>query len=516
MEQLDLVVYGVFIVSMVIGFTTILGQWLCSSKKLPDDLKILLIRFFFCHEAIHFARRTQNPYRYQMYVEYGLTNEQISRIVSISYMSIAIWNLFMPILLRKLGNANLITLVCVTLAVSSIFFSFGKYESFVIGQSLFSMAMPTCMMGMQDWWLNSELTLPDEYNSHFVFDEIRTLLQLIASLVISPMSSWVVENFGISSVFSLSPAFFFAAIILIQYLLTRPKSDNEKDKDIKEEDITDGIVENDHSVLQDFRELSDFFFKSNNIIFLPLMIDIAYAVSFYLYMQRMNAFLFTPNHKPKMGFVSGALDVVLLIGAQFISIVTRFVNSRFTPEQNKCSVFNVFIVALTLSSALFMISIYYMYDNKIIVFALICLNSFLESGSNTYLVLMRKKYYPPRIRNYLMTIVKLPTSLLSFVIVWFWKTEHIQEYALIAGISMVFCSLLALSLIMLERRRPPQINHKTDHNTELINIEVSSDIDNEMENLDGELRDKGDQEEIDSNNGNIYVNKVDNEEKHDV
>ena len=96
-------------------------------------------------------------------------------------------------------------------------------------------------------------------NSHFIHSEYPTVFQLITTFFIFPLSSFMVNNFGTSSFFTLSPTFFLSAIVLIQIIFfTRPKKKEE------------GFNEDDHSVTQNFIELCNLF-KTNKMIVLPIL-----------------------------------------------------------------------------------------------------------------------------------------------------------------------------------------------------------------------------------------------------
>lgn len=468
MESLDSTVLATFEVGIVVSVITIIKKWFCSSYSLKPDLKILLIKFFICHEAIGFARRIQMPYKYQMYLEYGLSNSEISEIIGYTFICTAIWNLLMPIALRKLGHANLLSLVALSYAASSIFHSMGTYSSFALSACIFGMAQPTSMMSMQDWWMNEEMKLPSEYNAHFIFHEYRLLLSLIATMLVSPLSTCLVEHFGISSAFTLTPMFFVASIVLFQMLMKKEDTEEEENNE-KEED---------NSVMSDLKDLFSLLCKEKKTIVLPIFIDMAFAISTFLFSQHSNAFLFTKDHKPKMGYVSGSFGVIELIGAMFISYLTMM-TSKSVGERT-CNSFTKMISILTFCTSCLMIGIYYFYQNKIIIYIILCIDSFISSGTSTNLILMRKKYYPGKIRNYIMTIVKLPTSLLSFFIYWYWKTQDIKIFALLGGIAMLICFALSVLLVFINKNE--KVEKSMEDNAELINIEIEEEEENKEKN----------------------------------
>ena len=154
----------------------------------------------------------------------------------------------------------------------------------------------------------------------------------------------------------------------------------------------------------------------------------------FLFHQRSNAFLLTSDHKPPMGFVAGTYGVLDLIGAQ---IITSF--ASFLPYQKW-----LFVFSLIMGTN--MVIVFLAYKNKIIVFACICANSFLSSGFMANNFFLHKQHYPSNIRNYFMSMARVPTSIISFLIMWTCKTEKIEYFAAVAGVIRLILAFLYLLL----------------------------------------------------------------------
>lgn len=175
-------------------------------------------------------------------------------------------------------------------------------------------------------------------------------------------------------------------------------------------------------------------FKDHKITYFVICLDVVFSIGMFLFHQRSSAFLLTSNHKPPMGFVSGTYGVLDLVGAQIINLFSQFLS-----YQGWLSVFsflmgiNMFLVFLT-------------YKNKIAVFICICMNSFVSSGFMANCFFLHKQYYPSNLRNYFMSLIRIPTSIISFLIMWFWRIENIEYYAAVAGLLLLISSFLTLLL----------------------------------------------------------------------
>lgn len=420
-ELLDTIVVWVFRISLGIAMFVVLYKRIMSPQSINKDLKILLARYFACQFAIFFASHLQMPYRYQLFLEKGLTGSQISEIFAYANIVIAIWNLIMPIALKKLGHATLCTFVALSYCLNSFLISFSdKFYLFVISGCISGLAMPTAMMSLMDYWMSEEMLLPEESNANFVFNEFRVLVALLNSSISSPTSNYIATNYGIKYVFSFTISIPLASIILITSLLHLQKKPEEK------------------SIGGDFSDLKVFFTENpKNIAF--VFTEIAFSVVLHSMMQHMSAFLFTPTHKPPMGYVKGAYGVLDLISAQLFSQISGNLSAT------------MWTIVIMISMGLAMSGIVVFYENKIIIFLLLGLVSAIISSANGIFIQMRKLIYPGRIRNYIMTVVKMPSSLISTVIIYFVKDYNVKSYIIVSTVVVAWGAIFAYIIRSFEK-----------------------------------------------------------------
>lgn len=468
--ELDDVVVWVFWIFLSIAIVVALYKRCITGSAIPNDLKTILVRFFACQCSIFFVFHLQVPYKYQLYLEKGLKHSEIAEIFGYANIFVAIWNIIMPLLLKKLGHATLCVFVTLIYCFNSVILAFtNKYLLFVIAGCLQGIAMPTSMMALMDYWMTEELLLPPEYNSNYIFNEFRVMSSLLVSSVTSPISQKIVKTYGIEAIYSFGITTPLCAIVLIVYLLHLQQKPEEK------------------TLIGDFSDLKLFFTeKPANIII--VMVDIAFAMAINLLSHHMAAILFTSSHKPPMGYVQGSFGVLDLIAAQIFSQV-----SDSLPV-------TLWAVLFLLVASCAMILIYLHYENKIAVFMLLSLSSAVISASQGIFIQLRKMFYPGRIRNYIMTTVKLPTAFLCFIIVWFSKNYAVQAYVIWTAMVLGWGALFAIFLYNHSVKEKSQdesnlLEDNTDSenpevgsiNNEILNIEVSDDeqnIENKTEDVE--------------------------------
>ena len=483
-EQIDQIVFWTFVVNLTITFLLMLRKRLLSKEKTPQELKTYLVGIFTTNISIMFGIHMQMPYRYQLYMDNGLTHSMISKIMCYHQLTAGIWSVFLPFAMKKMGHRWLMIIGVLTLAVSSLIMGVGEgsLESFMIATCIAGLTMPTIIRCINDIWQLDEKTLPPEWNANYVYNEWRSLTSLLLTWIVSPLSSYIASQYGVSSIFSLTPGFALAAIIPICFFVPSKKERMQRQMMQKEaeekqqnanqkipskpgegkrahfktpkDDLPAAIVSTDDLSVWSELMLVKRQFAERKITYFIVLLDITYQIAFFLFMQRKAAFLLTPEHKPPMGFVSGSYGVLDLTGAQLVSMFA----SLFP--------YKVWLGLSTFLTSLSSFAVYFFYSNKIVVFAVLCLNSFTHSAIMTNIFFLHKEYFPSHLRNYFVSLTRIPTSIISCLIMWFWKTEKIEQYALLSGLAMIVCSLMFFILICVTPKKMDQSDEKKLLDTE--------------------------------------------------
>lgn len=438
------VVFTTFIVNLILSLGIGFVKSRYSERESSKELSHLLFRYFLCFEAISSGFFIQLPFRYFRYLECGLNHSQISSIISYSHISTAFWNILMPFILRLLGHSNLLLIIIICLILSSVCMCIGHYNSFIVSGLLSSISFPTLMMCLQDYWMTEELLL-NIPNANYIFNEIKNIVSMFSSLLLGFISYLISFYFGTTGIFSFTPCLFAAAIIPV-VLLLRVTNDNKLRK--PQNDISDLLH----------------YFRTNKLIYIVILTEITFFAGMYLVFQRFLAFLVTDNSVLPVSVISCTYNLGSLSGSYLLT----FLVNRFSP---------ILLTAIgsLLTSVLFYL-IYFFYDNKSVVFLLILLIQVLNSSMLSLLMQLRKMFYPGEVRNYIMSLVKIPTSIIIFLIMHFWSTENIHEYNIISGVFFTLCFHASYILYLLTKdAKQEKSDESQDRNYSSSIIDIFSD-----------------------------------------
>lgn len=490
-NSLDTVVIITFVINLFIATFLMVRKHLTNQNKIPPELKKILYRLFASQTIVTFGMHIQMPYKYQLYLENGLTHSTISRIMCYHQLITGGWNIFLPFAIKYFGHRNLI--IFATLCSSFSSFIIGKSDSsinaFIVASCFGGLTMPTIVRCFQDIWQLEEKLMPVNWKANFVYNETRSLVSLITTWIISPLSSFVASRYGTRSVFNFSTIIILISIIPAYFLIKNPSADTENNGNNKKKNDDLSLV-----VKQ---------FKEHKITYFIILIDILFSIGMFLFHQRSNAFLLTKEHKPPMGFVSGTYGVLDLIGAQVISLFSHFLS-----YQGWLSFF-----ALIMGTN--MVLVFLFYQNKIVVFGCICANSFLSSGFQANNFFLHKQFYPSNLRNYFMSLFRVPTSIISFLIMWFWRTENIEYYAGIAGFLRLILAFLYTLLISKDDNGDEKLlleYKEKEKNENDSDIKIKMEEEEEEENVDDDV-DENNKKQDESNS---EEKKLENNEDENV
>ena len=172
---------------------------------------IMVRKYFTNQHGMHI----QMPYKYQLYLENGLTHSTISKIMCYHHLITGIWDIFLPFAIKYFGHRILIILASIFSFISSLII--GKSDSsintFIIASCFSGLTMPMIMRCFQDIWQLKEKNLPSEWKANYVYNETRSLVSLITTWIISPLSSYIALHYGTRTIFNFSSVFILLSII---------------------------------------------------------------------------------------------------------------------------------------------------------------------------------------------------------------------------------------------------------------------------------------------------------------
>ena len=107
-NKLDLIVLITFIVNLLIATFLMASKYFTNQNKIPPELKKLLNRLFTIQTSVTFGMHIQMPYKYQLYLENGLTHSTISKIICYHHVITGVWNIFLPFAIKYFGHRLLV------------------------------------------------------------------------------------------------------------------------------------------------------------------------------------------------------------------------------------------------------------------------------------------------------------------------------------------------------------------------------------------------------------------------
>ena len=119
-NSLDSIVSNVYIASLIVAFILIVGKKIAKKGKVQEELKTILFRIFIVQSAIMIPIHLQMPYRYQLYLETGLTHSLISEVICYHHLITAVWNIILPFAIKKIGHRALLIISTFFIAMSSL------------------------------------------------------------------------------------------------------------------------------------------------------------------------------------------------------------------------------------------------------------------------------------------------------------------------------------------------------------------------------------------------------------
>lgn len=381
------------------------------------------------YSIIHIGGLIQQPYIYQRYIECGFSHEKIAMIHVYSYASTAVFSVFAGFLLKKLGHAKFLSLLCLQLSFSSALKQFSSYFLIAVSSCIMSFSMPSIIMVLSDWWLRAESLLYDKEKSHFIFNENHSFLNMMLHIAITPISGFSSHKWGTLFIFRICPIIFLISILFVLVYLNKFQFNiarNSSKSDIK-------------SI---FKVLS-----SSKGSLIMTVLDISLMLSNFLWMRRIYGQFSKMNSKPSLSFISGSFGIAGLIGALF----SESLSTLFSKEL-------YLFFGLLIQGILISLSFLYA-DQKTLVFICDFFVFFLHHSLDPSLLILRKINYPDNLRGYLMSLTRIPVSIFSCIITWITRNSENNYPVLYSGISLIAASVFALILSFIKS------SHKDDEDS---------------------------------------------------
>jgi len=416
-----------FYSTAALGLSTKFYKWFNMKKIKNDSLNKIQIVYLICHFSFTSGFIFQGPYVHQRYHENGMTSDQINDIMSIFNIVSAFWGFFVGYACEILGHKTLIVLSAIFLSTHSVLRYIGGFYFFIIASVLQGLSTASNRVVFEDWLaLQLEQTKQDR-GAMSVVKENSALLNLILTIVMTPVSQKLTTKYGVSAAFSGSALLFAFSAIIVILLLPKPLQSNAK------------------------RQKSGFFgafvriasnmgtsFSFSTTIFL----DLFYTMFGLLYHPRWLSFhKATKDEKLPLSQISTTNSISQLNGAQITSAIVSILS------------FNSTLILGFGSSTVSMILMYYLYNDKNYVTLFYALASTFDGSVNSCMSSIRASQYPDDVRKHLLGILRVPASLIVTMLLQKLKGIEADSILFICISISLLCLVLSLLLRILEGRK---------------------------------------------------------------
>ena len=414
-----------FYTTTAIGLSAKFYKWFHISKVQNDNLKNLQIKYFLSYFSFMAGFIFQGPYVHQRYNDANMTPEQINNIMSSFNIISAFWGFFIGYFVELIGHKSLIIISAIMLSIHSFLRYIGGYYFFIAASVLLGLSTASNKVVFEDWLADriQQENLPNESQS--IIKENSALINLILTIIMTPISQFLSNKFGTSSTFFASTILFGFSAFLILILMPKLSNSNKKPK---------------LGLFGAFSAIFKYIITSPTFTF-SILLDFLYTIFGLLYPPRWLSFHKSfKDEKLPLSKISTTNSISLVNGAQIASALLLFTD------------FDDSLFLGFFSSFLSLLFMYYKYENKNMVFLGYILESTFDGTVNSCMWTARTTFYPGEIRKHLMGILRVPASFTVTFILQKMKGLDPNYILGLCSLIILLCSIFSFILIFLYRK----------------------------------------------------------------
>lgn len=397
-------------------------KWIKIKNNSSKAFLRLQIKYFISNFAIQIPLIIQSPFIYRRYVDDGLSDMNIAKVKIVYNVSAAVFSIFIGKILSYFNHRKIISVSTIFSLVASILRGIGTQRNFIIASILVGFASSNIRVSFDDWLISEESKITDCPNSHFIFTENMSLLNIVVSVIFLSISDQLQRRSSTETVFYFTAFLQFIGSILVYFTLTE---DNQK----KTESINDNS--NDATDQKSsFKEAFKSVLNSNDKKLIPMIfLDQLYGVLLSLFWPSVPSYF--PDKTVPMAKIIGMGQLSILLGTMLISIVCKYVNS------------SIILPILFFLSASCDISMSVIFDDKFWLYWMIFLLCICDGGNSSILLGLKMSILPGNIRGHILGINKLCQSVYSSLLIAYSETFPKYQQPLFSAGVLFGCSLLS-------------------------------------------------------------------------
>lgn len=394
----------------------------------------LQMKYFISNFAIQIPLIMQGPFVYRRYIDDNLSDINIAHIKIVYNISASFFSIFIGHFLSSFDNRQIICISNIVSVVASTLRGIGTKTNFLIAAVLVGFASSNVRVSFDDWFISEETKITDCPNSHFIFTENLSLLNIVVSVIFLTFSDQLHKQRGTRGIFYFTAVLQFVGSLIVYFALT--KSDvNDENKLKKDENLN-----RKNQQKKSFKEALRIVLKSENKLLIPMiLLDQFYGILVSLFWPAVPSFF--PDKKIPMAKIVGMGQLSILLGAMIVPLICKKIPSSVVlPLLFFCS-----------SCCDFLMS--FVFNFKFVLYWLIFALCLSDGCISSIMLGLKIKIYPASARGHILGVNKLCQSVFSSILIAFAERFEKCKQPLFSASILFCCSLFAFVIHILSYRK---------------------------------------------------------------
>jgi MFS family permease len=328
----------------------------------------------------------QGPYIYQRYLDSGIDPANINIIMSIYNIAVSFWGFLVGHAIDRLGHKKLMILSVCILSLHSTLRYVGGFFFFIVASALLGVSLASNEVAFEDWLMTELQSFEAPGSSIVTVQENSTVIRLLITLALTPVTAKLTHEFGSNAVFSISALLFFTSAFVILIGMKNHKGTDSKRQKVRYTEALKSVFE----AVRTSRELT-----------VMLLIDVCYNVFCMLYSPRwLSLHQLDKKERLPLSQMSSTVSLALMNGAQISGTILQVAAPR-----------NVLFVGFLVYTCT-IATVLTVFQNKNFVYGAYIFAINCDGGLEPVLRMSRGSIYPRHIRGYILGLLRVPNSLI--------------------------------------------------------------------------------------------------------
>lgn len=425
--------YAIACLDIIIKFL----KWIKIKNNSSKTFLNLQMKYFISLFAIQIPLIIQSPFVHRRYVDDGMSDMDIAHIKILYNVSAAIFSIFIGQILSFFEHRKIISISTIFSVIASILRGIGTKQNFLLCSILVGFASANIRVSFDDWFILEESKITDCVNSHFIFTENLSLLNIVVSVIFLSFSDQLQKRSGTEGVFYFTAVLQFIGSIIIYFTLTQTSDVKKGIENLNEDEKFNTNINDQKS---SFKEAFKVVLKSPDKQLIPMvLLDQLYGVLISLFWPAVPSYF--PDKSIPMAKIIGMGQLSILLGTMLISLICKFISS------------SIVLPISFLLSALCDVSMSFVFENKFNLYWMIFSLCICDGGNSSLMLGLKKNIFPSSVRGYILGINKLFQSIFSSILIALSERYPKYQQPLFSAGVLLSCSALSVVIQSIEYKK---------------------------------------------------------------